>query len=691
MPPHRFTDDDLSSIMKWVDVYQSDVAHDIKVDAVNEIYHILKKRLPEVTQLHVIDLVETLASVTTAECEVNKNSDVYDDIMAHLAALREVTKRNTSEFPPRPLPEELTSRPLPEDFNLRPLPEEYIPRPRPEEYTPRSRPEEYTPRPRPEEYTPRPRPEEYTPHPRPEEFIPRPLPGEFPGGHSRRYSDYMRKLNSSRGVNRYQDALDDRSRDRGMLYLIPPFTPPPSPGFMSYIPRYGRESGDIGKESKESKETKESKESKESKDSKEIRQELHRWMTPDESRHFAKLEKKLQNRIESQFEHFLEERPSNMETLPVRLKILSSSLPNSVKQEAIQKLSQTMGHDSTKFLDWITNLLRIPFGVQTPMSVTSDSSTHDIRKHLNGVRECMDKQIFGHTRFKEEILAFIASWMVPQGASCTTPAELPSVIGLAGPVGVGKTTMVKHALANAVNRPVYFISLGGSSGAATLIGHQYTYEGSHYGEIAAALITTKCESPIIFFDELDKVSSGDNGRGEEVINVLVHLTDPIQNKTFRDRYFHGVDLDLSRALLVFSYNDSEKIPAVLRDRIHEIVVNDFTRDDKQKIATDYILPALCKNLHIPYEVGEEIFEIKEEAMALLMDRCSCTGMRQIKRMLTQLLRAINVVFLTKQAFGPFSKKDVHFPLVVKEKHIQDLIDTYAENKEEQKNNTNLYL
>ena len=145
------------------------------------------------------------------------------------------------------------------------------------------------------------------------------------------------------------------------------------------------------------------------------------------------------------------------------------------------------------------------------------------------------------------------------------------------------------------------------------------------------------------------------------------------------------------ALLVFSYNDSEKIPAVLRDRIHEIVVNDFTRDDKQKIATDYILPALCKNLHIPYEVGEEIFEIKEEAMALLMDRCSCTGMRQIKRMLTQLLRAINVVFLTKQAFGPFSKKDVHFPLVVKEKHIQDLIDTYAENKEEQKNNTNLYL
>ena len=40
--------------------------------------------------------------------------------------------------------------------------------------------------------------------------------------------------------------------------------------------------------------------------------------------------------------------------------------------------------------------------------------------------------------------------------------------------------------------------------------------------------------------------------GEEITNMLIHLTDPAQNDHVRDRYFHGIDLDLSKAFFVFS-------------------------------------------------------------------------------------------------------------------------------------------
>ena len=49
--------------------------------------------------------------------------------------------------------------------------------------------------------------------------------------------------------------------------------------------------------------------------------------------------------------------------------------------------------------------------------------------------------------------------------------------------------------------------------------------------------------PILFFDEVDKVS--DTARGDELLNALVHVTDPVQNHALRDRYLYGLDLDLS--------------------------------------------------------------------------------------------------------------------------------------------------
>ena len=85
-------------------------------------------------------------------------------------------------------------------------------------------------------------------------------------------------------------------------------------------------------------------------------------------------------------------------------------------------------------------------------------------------------------------------------------------------------------------------------------------------------------NPIIFFDELDKVST--TPHGQEITNVLMHLTDPVQNHHFQDRYFTGVDLDLSKATLIFSYNDIENLNPILRDRITEIQTKGFKNKEK---------------------------------------------------------------------------------------------------------------
>ena len=120
---------------------------------------------------------------------------------------------------------------------------------------------------------------------------------------------------------------------------------------------------------------------------------------------------------------------------------------------------------------------------------------------------------------------------------------------------MGKTSLAKKGIANClkdengVSRPFAFIAIGGSSNGSTLDGHNYTYVGSTWGRIADILMENKCMNPIIFIDELDKVSKTEHGR--EIIGILTHLIDPTQNDVFEDKYFAGINLDLSKALFIF--------------------------------------------------------------------------------------------------------------------------------------------
>ena len=141
------------------------------------------------------------------------------------------------------------------------------------------------------------------------------------------------------------------------------------------------------------------------------------------------------------------------------------------------------------------------------------------------------------------------------------------VLDSRGAPGIGKTSLARKGLAyclkdaDGTTRPFSFIALGGSSNGSTLSGHNYTYVGSTWGRIVDILMENKCMNPIIFIDELDKVSKTENGK--EIIGILTHLIDPTQNESFQDKYFSGIDIDMSKALFIFSYNDVSVIDKIL--------------------------------------------------------------------------------------------------------------------------------
>ena len=150
---------------------------------------------------------------------------------------------------------------------------------------------------------------------------------------------------------------------------------------------------------------------------------------------------------------------------------------------------------------------------------------------------------------------------------------------------------------------------------------------------------TKCMNPIIFIDELDKVSKTENGK--EIIGILTHLIDPTQNDTFQDKYFNGIDLDLSKALFIFSYNDIESIDKILLDRIHRVKFEHLSLSDKLIITKKYLLPEIYSKMGL-----QGVIEISDEIIEFLIDEYTNEpGVRKLKEILFEIIGEINLSIL----------------------------------------------
>jgi ATP-dependent Lon protease len=179
----------------------------------------------------------------------------------------------------------------------------------------------------------------------------------------------------------------------------------------------------------------------------------------------------------------------------------------------------------------------------------------------------------------------------------------------------------------------------------------------------------KCLNPIIFIDEIDKISKTENGK--EIIGILTHLLDPSQNDCFQDKYFTGIDLDLSKALFILSYNDVDAIDRILLDRIHRIKFKNLTLDEKLTICKTHILPEIFKKMGL-----EEMIMIDEDDLKIIIeDYTSEPGVRKLKEILFEIVGEINLDLLN------FTQTTYSLPINIS---IKDIKEKYFKDKYESK-------
>ena len=187
-------------------------------------------------------------------------------------------------------------------------------------------------------------------------------------------------------------------------------------------------------------------------------------------------------------------------------------------------------------------------------------------------------------------------------------------------------------------------------------------------------------NPIIYFDELDKVS--DTPKGEEIIGILTHLTDTTQNSQFHDKYFSELDLDLSKCLFIFSYNDENKINPILKDRMYRIQTKGYKNKEKMVIVNDYLLPKIRDQVKFN---EEEIIIPKETINYLMENHVICNqekGVRNLKRSLEIIYTKLNLFRLMKTDNNLFEKDmsiKVEFPMTVTKAIVDKLIKNNQEN------------
>jgi len=266
------------------------------------------------------------------------------------------------------------------------------------------------------------------------------------------------------------------------------------------------------------------------------------------------------------------------------------------------------------------------------------TKTHE---YMNNVKNVLDESIYGHEKAKEQIEKIIAQWINgEQDGYC---------FGFEGPPGVGKTSLAKKGISNCLKdennvcRPFSFIQIGGDSNGSTLQGHNYTYVGSTWGIITQILIDKKCMNPIIFIDEVDKISKTENGK--EIIGILTHLLDPTQNDVFQDKYFNGIDLDLSKALFILSYNDVNLIDKILLDRIHRIRFDILSIEEKIIISKKHIIPEICKKMGFNSNVNNIINFDNSTIRFIIENYTHEAGVRKLKEKLFEIIGQINMDLL----------------------------------------------
>ena len=370
--------------------------------------------------------------------------------------------------------------------------------------------------------------------------------------------------------------------------------------------------------------------------------------------------------LEKRSEHTKKEEPLMFRLLQMKLKPEMMGMVMA-RYNAMNTMDVSSG-EYYKLRAWMDKLVSLPLGHYKEMPVSLDKGPELCAPFMEKARKCLDEAIYGQDEAKLQIMQFIASKIANPTASGLS-------LLLLGPPGIGKTSLIKNGIAKALEWPFQFISLGGDSDSSTYTGHQFVYEGSHCGRIANCLAQAKSMSMVLMFDELDKISA--TSKGEEIQNLLVHMTDPVQNMEFEDKYLSGIPLDLSRAMLVFSGNDMGKIDRILMDRMVVVHLKGYQAKDKVAIAEQFLLPTALKEVNLTEKVA-----ISREVLQHVLEHYAGdeTGVRELKRCIEQIVQRVNMLRMFNVKELPFHIPGFGLPFVLKKEHV-DLFLKKRDNKD----------
>ncbi|MGN0534374.1 MAG: endopeptidase La [Eubacterium sp.] len=300
-----------------------------------------------------------------------------------------------------------------------------------------------------------------------------------------------------------------------------------------------------------------------------------------------------------------------------REKIKALNCSGEIKEKLLRECDKLMkmpsgSHEGTVVRNYLDKCLEIPFGKYSKNSV-----------NLSKARKALDRDHYGLDKVKERVVDALAVYK-------RNPDFKGQILCLAGPPGVGKTSIVK-SLASSMNRKYVRVALGGIHDEAEIRGHRKTYIGSMPGRIIDAVIKSGVMNPIILLDEIDKV--GNDYKGDPS-SALLEALDPEQNNTFTDHYIE-FPVDLSKVMFITTANDTSSIPAPLYDRMEVIELSSYTTEEKFHIAKNHLIKRELEK----HCLSSREFKITDDGIYLLIEGYTReAGVRNLQKQIAALCR-----------------------------------------------------
>lgn len=311
------------------------------------------------------------------------------------------------------------------------------------------------------------------------------------------------------------------------------------------------------------------------------------------------------------------DKDNNSDADEYRTLLNAKSMPSYAKEKLEKEINrldkiQTSSPEYTVCNDYINFAINLPW-----------EQSSEVNKDILNLEEKLEKGHFGLEDVKERIVEHIA--VMQTADNVNTP-----ILCLLGPPGVGKTSIAK-SIANALNVKYTKISLGGLRDEAEIRGHRRTYIGAMSGRIIRAINETKINNPLVLLDEIDKISTDFRG---DPSAALLEVLDKEQNKEFKDNYLE-MPFDISKVFFICTANDISKIPAPLRDRLEIIQLSSYTVEEKEIIATKFLIPKQLEN----HNLSKSNLKINKSIIKkIITEYTRETGVRQLERSIAKLCR-----------------------------------------------------